>query len=150
MATPSKKADVADLRLGACAGEQGQLDIASVRSALWVELLRIYMRRRTHLPSGVDADAFDLLLALDVAHFEGRTVAATELGLSAGLTRSTGLRKVQALAGLKLIECDADAQDARRIRVRLSPLGRRLVRAQFYKIFRLLEDPIFGRGTGKA
>lgn len=120
-----------------------KFDQRAARSALWLALLHLYMGRRRTLPPDLDADALDVLLALDIAHFEGRILAATEIGLSLGMTRSTGLRKVQHLVDCRYIDRSTDPLDARRALLCLSPRGLALVQGAYHKLFMQMEGEDF-------
>ena len=89
---------------------------AAIRMLVKEERVR---RRKRHGLLGVDSDVFadpgwDLLLEIFEAHLSGHRLAASTIGLEAGIPQSTALRWLTYLASLGLIVRDPDPSDKRR------------------------------------
>ena len=67
--------------------------------------------------------AWDMLLDLFAAHLKGKNVSVTSACLAASVPATTALRWVSILEQANLITREKDEADARRVFVRLSPLG---------------------------
>lgn len=86
--------------------------------------------RRRHLPAELFHEpAWDMLLALYVAHGEGDVMNVKTLVASADAPATTAQRWIEHLAKLRLIERVTDPADRRRLEVSLSDAGRDAIEA---------------------
>ena len=99
-------------------------DIAMLALRLWHE--RRWRDRHFRAFRDLFADpAWDLLLDLLVSESEGRSLSTTAACMASGVAASTALRYINLLEERDLVMRVPDSSDARRMFVKLSPVGRR-------------------------
>lgn len=103
----------------------------------WIEAARKMYRNR-RLRAQVFAEdalfgepAWDILLDLYIAAHEGKPVPVTSACIGAAVPTTTALRWIAVLETRGLIAREADASDARRIFVRLTDPGKRMMAEYF-------------------
>lgn len=99
---------------------------------------RLYAVRRgrdAHFPPDLFGEpAWDLLLALQIARGNGRTLGVSEALAAAGVNRSTGRRLLAKLEGAGLIERRPAPSGHRRVAVELTADGRRRLDAALARL----------------
>lgn len=99
------------------------------RQRVFVEMARqTYARRRSRdaifgNPELFGEPAWDILLDLFIAHFEGKSVSVSSACIGSASPPTTGLRWLGVLSEQELIQREHDPQDQRRVLVRLSSKG---------------------------
>lgn len=96
------------------------------------ELLRQRRLRSDFLPATLFAEpAWDMLLDLYAAHYEGKPVAVSSLCIAANVPSTTALRSIDAMTRAGYLERKRDPKDARRIFLTLGDSARQGLDAYF-------------------
>lgn len=96
------------------------------------KLYRDRQRRSQHFGADLFGEpAWDMLLDLYIAACEKRQVSTTSACIGANVPVATGLRWLQVLETRGLVSRKADASDARRVWIALTPTARRDMSAYF-------------------
>lgn len=92
---------------------------------------RIMERRRARLtflpPEFFGEPAWDMLLDLFVADREAKRISISSACIASGVAATTALRWLSRLEALDMVERNSDANDRRRIFVRITPLARQAI-----------------------
>lgn len=115
------------------------IDHQAMRSLLWVDVLRAYLDRGASLPPQLDIACLDLLLALDAAQFEGRTLDTRSIPEAANMRPARVRRYILLLeeAGMvALLQKNSNSNDATIV---LQPKGLRQVKLAYRRFFSILE-----------
>lgn len=106
--------------------------LAEARAKLAREHIRERRLRNDFLPPALFAEpAWDMLLDLYAAHYEGKPVAVSSLCIAANVPSTTALRSIDAMTRAGCLERRRDPRDARRIFVTLSASARAGLDAYF-------------------
>jgi hypothetical protein len=116
------------------------LDDKAMRSLLWLEMMRAYLGRRRPLPENLDTLCFDLLIALDVAQFEGQSLRAEEVAALAGMDQMSALPRLAAMERADLVLQSTDKNNPHLIRMQLAPDGLTKAKLAYRRFFAVLDD----------
>ena len=90
------------------------------------QLIRRRRQRKRFFPADLFADpAWDMLLDLYAAHYEGRPVAVSSLCIAAAVPATTALRWIKQLTDRDFLMRTSDPDDGRRIFIHLSDEARK-------------------------
>lgn len=103
-----------------------------IRAAKIRDRIRKRRARSRFFPDDLFADpAWDIMLDLFAAHFEGRQVSVSSLCIAAAVPATTALRWIKSMTEDGWLVRVADAQDGRRIFVKLSDMALNKLEAYF-------------------
>lgn len=111
----------------------------AIRSLLWVDMLRAYLNRTDALPEGVDGQCFDLLIALDIAQFEGRQLYIDDIATAARLPAAKASPLLALLETAGLISRQPDVGAPEKCLVTLTPDGLAQMKLAYRRFFSVLE-----------
>jgi hypothetical protein len=101
------------------------IDIASRRAIRAREMSRQRQLRAAFLPASLFAEpAWDMLLDLYAAHYEGKQVSVSSLCIAANVPSTTALRSIEAMTEQGCLVRRRDPNDGRRIFLTLSDVSR--------------------------
>ncbi len=106
----------------------------------WTKLVQLYLNRHKLLREDIAYRGFDILLALDAAHFMGRQLSTLDLCKTMNGPAETVHDAVQKLETSGLIKRTA-AADARLETIRLTPKGLRIMQWGYRRLFRIVQLP---------
>lgn len=102
------------------------------RSALARDLMRQRRKRSAHLPAVLFAEpAWDMLLDLYAAHYEGSPVSVSSLCIASNVPSTTALRAIKTMSDAGCLIRQRDPADGRRIFIVLSDTARASLDAYF-------------------
>lgn len=106
-----------------------EMDTVPTESTLAALASKVYSaRREVDKIFGMDgfsvSPAWDIILDLYKAYALGREISVSSACIGAACPATTGLRWIQALEGMNLIERKADLEDRRRFVVNLTEVGK--------------------------
>lgn len=108
------------------------IGVAAARARRARKLIRQRRLRADFLPASLFAEpAWDMLLDLYAADYEGKPVAVSSLCIAANVPSTTALRSIDAMTRAGCLERRRDPKDARRIFVTLSAGARAGLDAYF-------------------
>lgn len=119
--------------------DKRSLERASLRAALWMDVAQTYLRRSAFLPADLCYQGFDMLVALDLAGFEGRRLDEFELAARAGLNARATRDYLQMLEAGGYIVQETDSENAVRALYSLSAAGLKIAQRAFAQFFSTLE-----------
>lgn len=92
-------------------------------------IIRLYRHRADHpVFAHADEPSWAIMLDIYACTLEEVRLSVTAIGIAAGIPPTTAQRWINKLAGLGLLEREADPADQRRIYVRLSPSAMKVMR----------------------
>jgi DNA-binding MarR family transcriptional regulator len=102
------------------------------RAAFARDLMRQRRKRSDHLPAALFAEpAWDMLLDLYAAHYEGKPVSTSSLCIAANVPSTTALRAIQTMSDEGCLVRQRDPTDGRRVFIALSDKARASLDAYF-------------------
>lgn len=111
----------------------------AMRSLLWLDMLRAYLNRADALPEGIDSQCFDLLIALDIAQFEGRRLYTDDIATAARLPAAKTCPRLALLETARLIARQPDPDAPERCLITLTPDGLAQMKLAYRRFFGVLE-----------
>lgn len=98
---------------------------ASGRARMVREKIRQRRQRERHFPSDLFADpAWDMLLDLYAAHYEGRAISVSSLCIAAAVPATTALRWIKTMTDAGHFTRSHDTEDGRRVFIKISDEAR--------------------------
>ena len=85
-------------------------------------------------PDVLGEPCWDIILDLTKAELEGKRISVTSACIASGVPPTTALRWIAVLEKEGIIERSSDQQDKRRVFVRMSETGMRLIHAYYLRI----------------
>lgn len=115
--------------------DRGPIGLPEARARIARELIRQRRQRAAFLPGALFAEpAWDMLLDLYAAFYEGKPVAVSSLCIAGNVPSTTALRSIQAMTRAGCLIRRRDPSDARRIFITLSDSARQGLDAYFAAI----------------
>lgn len=107
----------------------------------WTKLVQLYLNRHKLLREDIAYRGFDILLALDAAHFMGRQLSTVDLCKTMNGPAETVHDAVQKLERSGLIKRTASTDAAALETLHLTPKGLRIMQWGYRRLFRIVELP---------
>lgn len=107
----------------------------------WTKLVQLYLNRHKLLREDIAYRGFDILLALDAAHFMGRQLSTSDLCAAMNGPTEEVLDAVLKLERSGLIKRTGSTDPANRETLQLTPKGLRIMQWGYRRLFRIVEVP---------
>jgi DNA-binding MarR family transcriptional regulator len=113
---------------------------ATYNAYRWIKMIQLYLHRHMLLKDDLAYQGFDILLALDAAHFRGQKLSITDLSEMLKGSRKAFMEAIQKLEKGKFIIRNMDAYE-RIEKIDLTRKGLKVMQIGYRKLFRALDLP---------
>lgn len=107
----------------------------------WTKLVQLYLNRHKLLREDIAYRGFDILLALDAAHFMGRQLSTSDVCKTINGPEESVLDALKKLEKNGLIKRTASPDAAALETLQLTPKGLRIMQWGYRRLFRIVELP---------
>ncbi len=106
----------------------------------WTKLIHLYFDRRTITNEDIEYQDFDILLALDAAHFMGKNISSDNLCETIKCDREHCIDKILRLEKMGFIKRSIEPEEKIEI-INLTKKGLKIMQLAYNKLFSILELP---------